>query len=118
MAPNAAGMGLFADGGEMMTKPYAAGGNYIDRMSGHCRGCRYRPSDKTGDRACPVTALYWDFVDRHRDVLAGNRRTRYAVRTWDGMDPSVRDAVHARARAARRELRDEQAGVPGRDLPG
>ena len=64
MAPNAAGMALFADGGEMMTKPYAAGGNYINKMSDHCRGCRYSPSEKHGEKACPVTALYWDFVER------------------------------------------------------
>lgn len=105
MAPNAAGMALFADGGEMMTKPYAAGGNYIDRMSGHCRECRFSPREKTGERACPVTALYWDFVARHRDVLAGNRRTQMAVRSWERMDPGLQDAVHDRARRARAELR-------------
>jgi (6-4)DNA photolyase len=104
MAPNAAGMALFADGGEMMTKPYAAGGNYINRMSGYCAGCRYRPNVRTGPEACPVTALYWDFVDRHRERLAANRRTRSSVRTLDRFDPGEREGIRARARDARAEL--------------
>lgn len=104
MAPNAAGMALFADGGEMMTKPYAAGGNYINRMSDHCDGCRFSPSEKHGPRACPVTALYWDFVDRHADVLGANRRTRRAVTMLERFDAPTRAAVSARAAVARDEL--------------
>ncbi len=104
MAPNAAGMALFADGGEMVTKPYAAGGNYISKMSSHCRGCRYKPSEKHGERACPVTALYWDFVDRHTERLAANNRTARAVHTWRRFDQGTRDAVRARAVGARAQL--------------
>ncbi len=104
MAPNAAGMALFADGGEMMTKPYAAGGNYINKMSDHCKGCRFSPSEKHGDQACPVTALYWDFVDGHQELLAGNRRTQRAVSTWGRFDEPTRAAVKERAKVAREEL--------------
>jgi deoxyribodipyrimidine photolyase-related protein len=104
MAPNAAGMALFADGGEMVTKPYAAGGNYISKMSSHCRGCRYKPSEKHGERACPVTALYWDFVDRHTERLAANNRTARAVHTWRRFDQETREAVRARAVQARAQL--------------
>jgi deoxyribodipyrimidine photolyase-related protein len=104
MAPNAAGMALFADGGEMMTKPYAAGGNYINKMSGHCKGCRFRPNEKHGDEACPVTALYWDFVARHEELMGSNRRTQRAVGTWNRFAPETREAVRARAELARREL--------------
>ena len=110
MAPNAAGMALFADGGEMMTKPYAAGGNYINRMSDFCAGCRYSPADKHGPSACPVTALYWDFVDRHADLVGGNRRTRRAVPMLERFDPATRSALAERAGVARREL------VEGRPL--
>ncbi len=112
MAPNAAGMALFADGGEMMTKPYAAGGNYIDKMSDHCRGCRFSPSEKHGPTACPVTALYWDFVDRHAGVLAANPRTRRAVSSWRRFDAATRAAVHERAEVARAELVDGQPRWP------
>ncbi|RKQ91735.1 deoxyribodipyrimidine photolyase-related protein [Solirubrobacter pauli] len=102
MAPNAAGMALYADGGEMMSKPYAAGGNYINKMSTFCGGCRYSPNVRTGADACPVTALYWDFVDRNQARLSGNRRMRQPLRTLARLDDM--DAVRARAQAARAEL--------------
>ena len=75
MVPNVIGMGLYADGGMMATKPYAAGGNYISKMSDYCGDCRYDPKKRTGPDACPYTTLYWDFLDRNRDALAGNHRT-------------------------------------------
>ncbi len=99
-------MALFADGGEMMTKPYAAGGNYINKMSDHCRGCRFSPSEKHGPKACPVTALYWDFVERQEALMAGNRRTQRAVGTWGRFDEATRAAVRERAEVARQELRE------------
>ncbi len=74
MLPNVVGMALYADGGGMATKPYAAGGNYIDRMSDHCGDCRFDRRARVGEDACPFTTLYWDFLARHRDTLAGNHR--------------------------------------------
>ena len=74
MLPNVIGMSLYADGGLMATKPYAAGGNYIDRMSDHCGGCTYNPKLRVGEQACPFTTLYWDFLDRNTSRLSGNHR--------------------------------------------
>ena len=74
MQPNVVGMALYADGGLLATKPYAAGGAYISKMSDHCRGCRYDTKQRTGPTASPYTTLYWDFLDRHQDDLAGNHR--------------------------------------------
>jgi len=74
MVPNVIGMGVHADGGQMMTKPYAAGGAYISRMSNYCKGCTYNPKKRTGEDACPFTTLYWDFLDRHADEFAKNHR--------------------------------------------
>lgn len=74
MVPNVIGMGVHADGGQMMTKPYAAGGAYISRMSHYCKGCVYDPKLRVGEKACPFTTLYWDFLDRNREVFSKNHR--------------------------------------------
>lgn len=74
MGPNVMGMGLWADGGRMSTKPYVSGGAYISRMSDYCGDCRFDPGKRTGEEACPFTTLYWDFLDRHKDVLSSNAR--------------------------------------------
>jgi deoxyribodipyrimidine photolyase-related protein len=74
MVPNIIGMGVHADGGQMMSKPYAAGGAYISRMSNYCKGCIYDPKLRVGDNACPFTTLYWDFLDRHRETFVKNHR--------------------------------------------
>ena len=83
MVPNVIGMGVHADDGLMMTKPYAAGGAYLSRMGQSCKGCRYDPKKRTGDDACPFTTLYWDFLDRHRERFAGNPRMAQQVRGLD-----------------------------------
>lgn len=80
MVPNVVGMSQYADGGRMTTKPYTSGGAYVHRMSDLCGPCVYRPGDRTGERACPYTAGYWVFLDRHRDRLARNHRVSRAVR--------------------------------------
>ena len=79
MPPNVIGMSQHADGGRLATKPYASGGAYINRMSNYCSQCVYDPRSRTGETACPFTAGYWAWVDRHADLLAANRRTSRAV---------------------------------------
>jgi len=74
MVPNVIGMGVHADSGRLMTKPYAAGGAYINRMTQYCKGCAYDPKLRVGDNACPFTTLYWDFLDRNREAFAKNHR--------------------------------------------
>jgi deoxyribodipyrimidine photolyase-related protein len=76
MLPNVTGMSQHADGGWMTTKPYAAGGAYVNRMSDYCGSCAYDPKVRVGERACPYTAGYWAFLDRNAERLAGNRRMR------------------------------------------
>ncbi len=97
--PNTLGMSQFADGGLLASKPYAASGAYINRMSDYCGSCRYDVKQKTGPEACPFNYLYWDFLDRNRPALESNTRLGHVYRTWDGMDPERRRAVRADAAA-------------------
>ncbi len=103
MGPNVMGMGLWADGGRMATKPYVSGGAYVNRMSDYCGDCRFDPKRRTGDDACPFTTLYWDFLARHRDHLEGNARMARQYSTLDRLDdlPEVRERAGYVVRAVR-----------------
>ncbi len=95
--PNTAGMALFADGGGFTSKPYVASGQYIKRQSNYCRDCAYRPQVRSGPDACPVTVLYWNFVDRHQQALAANPRTRLMAAGIDRASGAERRAIRAAA---------------------
>jgi deoxyribodipyrimidine photolyase-related protein len=105
MVPNVIGMGTFADGGEVATKPYVSGGAYLDRMSlDACGPCRYDRTKRTGADACPFTTLYWDFLARNRATLGSNHRIARAYANLDRL--SDLNDVRARASAVRRMLAD------------
>jgi deoxyribodipyrimidine photolyase-related protein len=84
--PNTLGMVMHADGGLLASKPYAASGKYINRMSNYCQSCSYKVAETLGGKACPFNALYWDFLIRHRDRLEPNARMRMMYRNVDRMD--------------------------------
>jgi deoxyribodipyrimidine photolyase-related protein len=83
MVPNVVGMSQHADGGVLATKPYAAGGNYINKMTDHCGDCVFDPKVRVGEKACPYTAGYWRFIHRHRDRFIRNHRMAQMVRGLD-----------------------------------
>ena len=97
--PNVAGMALHADGGRLASKPYAASGAYISRMSDYCKGCRYNVKLKTGADACPFNALYWHFLDRNTDRLSRNPRLAQPYATWRRMSDDKRAEYLASAEA-------------------
>ncbi len=99
--PNTVGMSLFADGDRFVTKPYAAGGAYVNRMSDYCRGCRYEPARRSGEGACPMTVMYWDFVARHERLLEHNPRTVMMVRNLQRFGAEERAAMREAAKQMR-----------------
>jgi deoxyribodipyrimidine photolyase-related protein len=96
MVPNVIGMATHADSGLLMTKPYAAGGAYLNRMTEFCGGCRFDPKKRVGDDACPFTTLYWDFLDRHRETFSKNHRMGQQLAGLNRLS----DLSEVRARAA------------------
>ena len=97
--PNTLGMSQFADGGVMASKPYVASGKYIDRMSNHCKGCRYNPALSTGETACPFTTLYWNFLNQHVDVLAKNPRMLMQLKNLNRLSTEDRHAIAVQAKS-------------------
>lgn len=95
--PNVLGMSQYGDGGIVGTKPYAASGNYISRMSNYCTHCRFNPKKATGDDACPITTLYWDFLSRNRNKLSSNRRMGFQFKNLDRKDDGERRDIRQAA---------------------
>ncbi|GHB29832.1 cryptochrome/photolyase family protein [Pseudovibrio japonicus] len=96
--PNVMGMILFADGGLFASKPYAASGAYINRMSNYCDDCCYSPTAKSGESACPFNYLYWDFLAQNEGKLRGNPRVSMVYRSWDKMDAARKEEVRRDSR--------------------
>ena len=96
--PNVSGMVLFADGGYLASKPYAAGGAYINRMSNYCQNCRYKVAEKTGSDACPFNYLYWHFLIKNRNRLGNNVRLGMIYRSLDRMSEEKQQTIMDDAR--------------------
>jgi deoxyribodipyrimidine photolyase-related protein len=102
--PNVHGMVMYADGGLLASKPYAASGAYINRMSDYCAGCAYSPAQKSGPRACPFNYLYWNFLIGNAATLERNSRLAMPYRTLAKMTPQRRADIAADAKAFLAEL--------------
>ena len=117
--PNALGMVMHADRrpgagkgvtGLVGTKPYAASGKYIERMSNYCSGCRYDPGERSGASACPVTVFYGDFLMRMRERLAQYQRMVMILKNVDRMTPEARTQITVDAALLRRKLGIDNGG--------
>jgi deoxyribodipyrimidine photolyase-related protein len=95
--PNTIGMALHADGGLLGSKPYAASGNYINKMSNYCKSCAYDVKLRTGDKACPFNALYWDFIARHHQRFSRNARMANITRVYEKFDDAEKQRIAASA---------------------
>ena len=107
--PNTLGMSQYGDGGIVGTKPYCASGNYINKMSNFCGGCRFDYKKRVGDDACPFTTLYWEVMDRHFDLLKDNQRMKFPISNVAKMRKKPQEITDIRARA--NELRRIWAGA-------
>ena len=101
--PNTLGMSQYGDGGIVGTKPYCSSGNYINKMSNFCTGCRFDYKKRVGADACPFTTLYWEFMDRHYDRLKDNQRMKFPIRNLEKMRLKPNELKEIREAAA--ELR-------------
>lgn len=97
MQTNVIGMGLFADGGRLASKPYASSANYVNRMSDYCKGCCYNPKARTGEDACPFNFFYWDFLHRHRPKLQALGRMSFILKNLDKMSLEDLTAIQQQA---------------------
>ena len=83
MVPNVYGMTQFADGGQMTTKPYISGSNYLMKMSDY----------EKGDWQSIWDGLFWRFMQVHRDFFLKNPRIGMLVHTFDKM-PAEKQQAH------------------------
>jgi deoxyribodipyrimidine photolyase-related protein len=97
MQTNVLGMGQYADGGMLASKPYAASANYINKMSDYCQACPYNPKLRTGEQACPFNYFYWDFLARHQQKLAKQGRMSLILKHLDRISSEELNAIQTQA---------------------
>lgn len=102
--PNTLGMVMHADGGYLGSKPYAASGRYIQRMSDYCGDCAYKVSSAEEPHSCPFNSLYWHFMQRHRQRFVRHPRMARVYQSWEKMKPEKRQAILERAEQVLRDL--------------
>jgi deoxyribodipyrimidine photolyase-related protein len=108
--PNVLGMGTYAVGSLMTTKPYVSGANYINRMSNFCDSCRLDPS-----KTCPLTPMYWAFLERRKQDLLGNPRLSLVMKGLDRRPESIKEQDRAVFNFVRKRF-DEGATIDPKDL--
>ncbi len=99
--PNTIGMSQYSDGGMMGSKPYIATGKYISRMSNYCAGCKYKPDEILGEKACPFTTLYWDFLIKHEEMLSQNQRMLLQVKNLKRLSTEQKNNIREQAETLR-----------------
>jgi deoxyribodipyrimidine photolyase-related protein len=103
-APNVIGMSQHADGGVVATKPYAASGKYIKRMSNYCASCRYDVDQRAGKDACPFNTFYWDFLIRNQQRLLRNQRMKLVMKNVDRMDTADKKEIQTQSKKLRQQF--------------
>ena len=97
MQTNVLGMGQFADGGLLASKPYASYGNYIKKMSDYCGNCKYNHKTRSEGDSCPFNYLYWDFLIRHEEKLRTQGRMNLVLSHLKKMSSEESQKIQALA---------------------
>ena len=105
VSPNVLGLALYADGGLLASKPYAASANYINKMSDCCRRCRYKHRQTVGPDACPFNSLYWDFLACNYPRLIHNPRMKLVLANLNRRNPAELTEIRAQAKKILAKLR-------------
>jgi deoxyribodipyrimidine photolyase-related protein len=108
--PNTLGMSLFGHGGLLSSKPYAASGNYINKMSDYCKDCAYDVKLRKGPTACPFNYLYWDFLVRNRQKLGRTQRLKQVYRAVETMSDAKKADIKASAASFLDSLKSSCSG--------
>jgi deoxyribodipyrimidine photolyase-related protein len=108
MQTNVLGMGLFADGGVLATKPYAASANYINKMSDYCKKCEHNPKHRIEEDACPFNYLYWDFLARNEEKLRTKGRMNLILSHLRKMETKELDIIRRKAREWLKDYASEE----------
>lgn len=103
-APNTIGMAMHADGGVVGTKPYAASGKYIQRMSNYCKHCPHDVKRRSGDGACPFNVFYWDFLLRNEAQFRSNTRMTMVLKNLDRITDEEKVEITVSARSLREKM--------------
>lgn len=104
--PNTIGMSQYADNGIMASKPYAASGNYINKMSNYCKHCQYKPAESVGQNACPFTTLFWNFLNTHKDSFSNNPRMGFMLKNLHRKSDEDIEAITTQAIEFRENIQD------------
>ena len=102
--PNTLGMATFSDGGIVGSKPYAASGKYINRMSNYCSSCKHNPKNTLEDDSCPFNYLYWNFLIDNSNLLSSNPRMKLVYNTLGKFDDAFKEKVKLKSKIFLKEI--------------
>ena len=104
VTPNVIGMGLYADGGIISTKPYIASANYIQKMgSEFCKNCIYDSKKILEEDGCPFNSLYWNFIIEKKSFYKKLPRD-YSIIHLNKMSLEKIESIQKKAKSIREEI--------------
>lgn len=88
VSPNVLSMSQYVDWWLLATKPYISSWNYINNMSDYCKNCFYDVKTKYETNSCPFNYLYWNFVDKNKEIFQKTRQP-FVVKNLEKIDLNI-----------------------------